>query len=44
MKGTQPMEILLVIAIAAATSLTIGYLYGRNQIDPDTPEGREYYG
>jgi hypothetical protein len=37
------MEILLVIAITTATSLTIGYLYGRNQINPDTPEGREYY-
>ena len=21
----------------------IGWLYGRNQIDPNTPEGRKYY-
>jgi len=33
-------SVLLTIPII---SLIIGWLYGRNLINPDTPEGRTYY-
>jgi hypothetical protein len=33
------MELLAIPFIA----LFVGWLYGRNQIDPNTPEGKAYY-
>jgi hypothetical protein len=36
------MEVLMVLMIPAL-AVGIGWLYGRNDVDPNTPQGKIYY-
>lgn len=33
----------VVVILAFSMPVLIGWLHGRNDIDPDTPEGKAYY-
>lgn len=37
------MEYLIVLATVVVIPWAVGWLYGRNHIDPNTPAGRAYY-
>lgn len=37
------MSIIAIIAGIVAIPFIVGWFLGRNQIDPDTPEGKEHY-
>ena len=37
------MNVIALLCTVIVTPIVVGWIYGRNDINPDTPEGIEYY-